>query len=60
MVLFKPKRPPHGRYETLAKLEQMEKGKELQRLTYVTLSLIFWLVFVVLILAIAYRYLFRF
>jgi hypothetical protein len=35
----------------------MEQGEELQKLTYVTLSLIFWLVFIVLVLAIVYRYL---
>jgi hypothetical protein len=54
--LFTPRRPPYGRQETLEKLEQMKKGEELERLTTMTLSVMFWVVFAIFILGIVFRY----
>jgi hypothetical protein len=54
--LFTPNRPPHGRYETLEKLEQVKKSKELQQVTTMTLGVLFWVVFSILALAIVFRY----
>jgi hypothetical protein len=54
--LFIPNRPPHGRYETLEKLEQVKKSKELQQVTTMTLGVLFWVVFSILALAIVFRY----
>jgi thiol:disulfide interchange protein len=54
--LFTPQRPPHGRHETLEKLEQVKRSEELQQATTMTLGLLFWLVLSILVLAIVFRY----
>ena len=57
IALFIPKRPPHGRIETLEKLVEMRQGKALEQATYVTLGALFWIILAVLIIAIIVRYL---
>jgi len=54
--LVAPRRPPSGRRETLEKLEQIAREKELEKITYITLGVFFWVVFFILILVIIARY----
>ncbi len=54
--LVAPQRPPSGRQETLEKLEQIAREKELEKITYITLGVFFWVVFSILILVIVARY----
>jgi hypothetical protein len=57
IALFLPNRPPYGRIETLEKLAEMRRGKELEQATYVTLGVLFWVILAILIIAIIVRYL---
>jgi uncharacterized membrane protein len=54
--LFIPQRPPHGRHETLEKLEQVKQSEELQQVTTMTLGVLFWLVLSIFVVAIVFRY----
>jgi hypothetical protein len=54
--LFTLHRPPHGRHETLEKLEQVKQSVELQQVTAMTLGVLFWVVLTIFILAIVFRY----
>jgi hypothetical protein len=54
--LFIPQRPPHGRHETLEKLEQVKRSEELQQVTTMTLGVLFWLVLSIFVVAIVVRY----
>jgi len=56
IALFAPFRAPRGRHETLDQLQAIARQKELQEVTYVTLGIVFWVVLVILIAAIAIRY----
>jgi hypothetical protein len=49
------RRPPSGRHETIEKLEQIERGKQLQKATYDFLKIIFFMVLLVLCAAIITR-----
>jgi TRAP-type C4-dicarboxylate transport system permease small subunit len=40
----------------LDQLEEIARQKELTRVTYITLGIVFWVIFVILILAIIARY----
>jgi hypothetical protein len=40
----------------LDQLEEIANQKELTKVTYITLGIVFWVVFVILIMAIAVRY----
>ncbi len=51
------KEAPSGRRETLEALENMEKGRELEQLAFVTLSLFFWMLLVLLVALIIFHYL---
>jgi Ca2+/Na+ antiporter len=55
-AMLAPFKPPHGRHETLDQLQGMAREKEVQKVTYVTLSIVFWVVLVILVIAIAIRY----
>ena len=55
-ALFAPFKAPRGRHETLNQLQGMAREKEVQKVTYVTLGIVFWVVLVILIVAIAIRY----
>ena len=52
-----PRKTPRGRRETLDMLERIETEKELEKVTYMTLSIFFWILLLVLIIAIILRYL---
>jgi Ca2+/Na+ antiporter len=55
-ALFAPLKPPRGRQDTLNQLEEIARQKELTKVTYITLGILFWVVFVILIIAIIIRY----
>ena len=59
LALFLPQRPPRGRQETLDALEQMAAAKQLEKVTYVTLGVVFWVVLFLLLGAVILRYLIR-
>ena len=56
-ALFTPLKPPRGRHDTLDQLDEIAQEKELAKVTYITLGIVFWIVFVIFILAIITRYL---
>lgn len=58
LAVTAPGKPPANREETIELLENEEKREEVVRLTYVSLSLTFWVAVFVLIAAIIARYLF--
>ena len=43
LAVFYPRRIPKSRWETLEMLQQIEKQKRLNQLTYITLILLFWI-----------------
>jgi hypothetical protein len=49
-------RPPHNRHETLEMLEDIEKAKEMEKITYISLGVFFILLLVILTIAITVRY----
>jgi Ca2+/Na+ antiporter len=59
IALVAPLKPPRGRHDTLDQLQAIARQKELQKVTYVTLGIVFWVVLVILIAAIAIRYIAR-
>jgi len=59
IALFAPFKPPRGRHDTLNQLQAIARQKELQKVTYVTLGIVFWVILVILIAAIAIRYIAR-
>jgi hypothetical protein len=59
LVAVVPQRPPHGRHETIEKLEEMARVKQMEAMTYVTLGTVFWVVLALLLLAVTARYLLR-
>ena len=57
LFLRAPRRPPHSRRETLDELDRIAESKQLEKLTYMTFDLFFWIIFVLLLAAILLRYL---
>jgi Ca2+/Na+ antiporter len=55
-AMFAPLKPPRGRHETLDQLDEIAQQKELAKVTYITLGIVFWVVLVMFILAIIARY----
>jgi Ca2+/Na+ antiporter len=55
-ALFAPLRPPRGRHETLDQLDEIAQQKELAKVTYITLGIVFWVILIIFILAIISRY----
>lgn len=55
-ALFAPLKPPRGRHETLDQLEEIARQKELTKVAYITLGIVFWVILVILIIAIIIRY----
>ena len=53
---FGSRKPPHGRHESLDKLEEIAQERKLEKITYVTLSAFFWVVLLTLLVAIFIRY----
>jgi hypothetical protein len=56
LYLLAPLKPPRGRHDTLDQLEEIARQKELTKVTYITLSIVFWVILAILIIAIAIRY----
>jgi len=52
-------RYPRNRHETIDLLERIAKERELQKVTYLSLNIFFWLVLFVLMVAIIFRYALR-
>lgn len=59
LVVTSPSPGPRGRKETINMLERIEKEKKLEKVTYVALGTLFWVLFGVLIVAILVRYILR-
>ena len=55
-ALFAPLRPPRGRHETLDQLDEIAQQKELAKVTYITLGIVFWVVLAIFFMAIIIRY----
>jgi len=56
-ALLLHQKPPKNRQETLEMLEEIEEEENLEQVAYITLSLFFWVVLCILIVAIIIRYL---
>jgi hypothetical protein len=56
LAAFAPRRAPKGRIETLEMLEEIEQERRLEKLTYISFGLFFWIVLFGLILVIILRY----
>lgn len=56
LALFAPHKAPRGRQETIDQLQEIAREKEVQKVTYVTLGIVFWVILVMLIAVIAIRY----
>ena len=56
MTFFGPRRPPHGRNATIDKLEEIAREKQFEQITYTTLQVFFWIVLIMLIVAVIARY----
>jgi hypothetical protein len=52
LVIAVPRKAPRGRYETLDMLERIEQEKALEKVAYITLSLFFWFLLAILVIAI--------
>ena len=55
-ALFVPLKAPQGRHETIDQLQKIARQKEVQKVTYMTLGVVFWVVLVILIAAVTIRY----
>ena len=49
LIIAIPRRAPRGRRETLDMLERIEQKKALERVTFLTLSLFFWILLALLV-----------
>ena len=56
LIIAIPAKLPRGRLETLDMLERIEQEKELKEVAYITLSIFFWILLSVLVIAIILRY----
>jgi hypothetical protein len=56
LVIIIPRKAPRGRQETLDMLDRIEQEKELEEAAYITLSIFFWILLSVLVIAIILRY----
>jgi len=55
-ALFAPFKPPRDRHDTLDQLEEIARRKEFAKVTYITLGIVFWVILVILLIAIITRY----
>jgi disulfide bond formation protein DsbB len=55
-TVFAPLKPPQGRHDTLDQLQEIAHEKEINKSAYLTLSMIFWALLLVLLAAIVFRY----
>ncbi|MDY6827682.1 MAG: hypothetical protein SVV67_11095 [Bacillota bacterium] len=56
LIIAIPRTAPRGRHETIDMLESIEQKREVKQAAYFTLSLFFWVLLFLLILAILLRY----
>jgi hypothetical protein len=56
LFILIPRKAPRGRHETLDMLENIEKEKQLEKVAYITLSIFFWILLSLLVIAILLRY----
>lgn len=56
LYLRAPRKPPYGRKETLETLDRIAESKQLEKLTYLTLDLFFWVILVFLLAVILIHY----
>ncbi len=56
LVISFPRRAPRGRHETLDMLERIEQDKKLEEVTYITLSIFFWVLLAGFVVLIILRY----
>ena len=56
LIILIPRKAPRGRLETLDMLESIEKEKQLEKVAYITLSIFFWILLSLLVIAILLRY----
>ena len=58
LVATRSPKAPQGRHETLDMLEEMQQERALEETAYVTLSLFYWVLLLLLVAAIIGRYVF--
>jgi hypothetical protein len=56
LYLKAPRKPPHSREETIETLERIAESKRLEKLTYMTFDLFFWILLVFLLAVILFHY----
>jgi len=56
LYLKAPRRPPQNRKETLDELDRIAESKQLEKLTYMTFDLFFWIILIFLLAAILLHY----
>jgi Ca2+/Na+ antiporter len=56
-ALFAPLKPPRNRHETLEQLEEMPRQRQLEKMSFIALGIVFWIVLCVLIWAVIANYL---
>ena len=56
LAAIAPRRPPSSRIETLEMLEEIEKKRRLEKLTYISFGVFFWVALFALITVIIVRY----
>jgi len=56
LYLKAPRKPPHNRKETLETLDRIAESKQLEKLTYLTLDLFFWILLFSLLAVIVFHY----
>jgi Ca2+/Na+ antiporter len=57
LYLRAPRKPPHSREETIKTLDRIAESKQLERLTYLTFDLFFWIILVFLLAVVLLHYL---
>jgi hypothetical protein len=56
LIVAVPPKAPRGRQETLDMLEHIEEKKKIEEVVYITLSIFFWILLSLLLIAILLRY----
>jgi hypothetical protein len=56
LFILIPRKAPRGRQETLDMLDRIEEEKKLEKVAYITLSVFFWVLLSVLVIAIILHY----
>ena len=57
LAVAQSKSEPHGRQETIEMLERMKQEREVEKAVWVTLTIFFWVLVLILLSAIVIRYL---